>query len=233
MRATLALALVLAALALCACQRTNVVQLEYLGVRATAMSGPGSPAVIGALGFTCSEPVPPGSPPGPPLAQRLLTAGSGCLVVDVYGAVASASPDPSATACRTFNVSTDLQSDVARYVEPVDAATLASCSARAADPREVAQCVLGDTAGDTATQDAPDGLIVLRAVLLAGACPATTDDVAMTRAADLVGCAYSCPTVLDSVSGPLLLYLPVDATTCTQSSAEMANCLALPPVHMH
>src|SRR5262249_23734941 len=49
----------------CGCARTNTVAIEYLGTR------------DGPLGFTCSDGV-------NPLANRILNADHGCLVLDAY-----------------------------------------------------------------------------------------------------------------------------------------------------
>lgn len=73
-------------------------------------------------------------------------------------------------------------------------------------------------------RDAPDGPVVVRAVATTEPCE--TLDVAERFAVDgLMGCAYSCPVVLDDLDGALRLGFATSDDFC---AAEVRGCAAYP-----
>lgn len=75
-------------------------------------------------------------------------------------------------------------------------------------------------------EDAPDEPVVVRVVGIAkeGACAPEETDPRVPFTSPLVGCAYSCPVVLTSVSGPVLVDVDVFRTTCSDTLIQ--SCAA-------
>lgn len=79
----------------------------------------------------------------------------------------------------------------------------------------------------TLDDDAPDVPVVVRVVGVAksGPCSAEEEALDATLAGPLVGCAYSCPTVLTSTQGPLTIDFDLLGSKC--SEAEVLGCARL------
>ena len=91
------------------------------------------------------------------------------------------------------------------------------------DPAEIsAQIPSAFGSGVVLDEDAPDEPVVIRVVGVAkeGDCTPEEMDPRAPLAMPLVGCAYSCPVLLTSVSGPVLVDVDVFRTTCSVTLVE-------------
>jgi hypothetical protein len=79
----------------------------------------------------------------------------------------------------------------------------------------------------TIDDDAPSEPVVVRIVGVAksGACDASEQDPAAPYAGALVGCAYSCPVVLTSVEGDVLVDVDVVKETCSRGLVDLCASL--------
>jgi hypothetical protein len=75
------------------------------------------------------------------------------------------------------------------------------------------------------TTDAPNGPVLIRAVATTESCTAITPGHPFALA-QVIGCAYSCPVVLDEISGPVGLSLDVLDEHC---EAQVKVCAGFPP----
>jgi len=75
------------------------------------------------------------------------------------------------------------------------------------------------------TTDAPNGPVLVRAVATTESCAAITPGHAFTPD-QVIGCAYSCPVVLDEIGGPIGLSLDVLDDHC---EAQVKVCASFPP----
>lgn len=71
------------------------------------------------------------------------------------------------------------------------------------------------------TDDAPDGVVLVRMVVTNQPCDAVPA-AGPLRCADLLGCVYSCPVQLDEVRGDVLLELDAFGGACTE--VEVRTC---------
>ena len=104
-----------------------------------------------------------------------------------------------------------------RYCVPITFHVSLAISDRAALMREVT----AELAKQPITSDAPNGPVLLRAVATSQSC----DDI-HAGAIDpslAVGCAYSCPAVLDDIAGPISLSLDVLDDQCESTVRACAG----------
>ena len=174
---------------------------------------------FGPSGFYCMDPK---LPPPRLLAQRALDEGSVRLVLDfaqLEGFAGCRRAELKASCARQ-----SCQADLKRRVVadfPIDTSALPSGDS-AATLRAVFRQF--KRAGKLAVEDAPDGTVLVRLV-------ATIDDPAnlKTKVAfdedKLVGCAHSCPVVLDELHGALWLGLDTLGQACATGVFYCANQL--------
>jgi hypothetical protein len=75
--------------------------------------------------------------------------------------------------------------------------------------------------GGPLTDDAPDGVVVLRVTFTRESCDALAalgSPFPKPRCADLIGCVYSCPVQLDEVEGEVLLELDSLGAICNEET---------------
>lgn len=164
----------------------------------------------GLHGFTCRE-----DDTDRPLFLRVVESGTASMVFDFVdlGGVPGCRSTQLVDWCRTHECRTVER----RCIDIPPPASLA----------ELPQAVLDAIDGVALTGDAPDGPVLLRAVATAAAC----DDVPAldpVPRATLVGCAYSCPVVLDQVEDPVLLDLDVFGDRCQQAVEVCASLFDTP-----
>lgn len=136
----------------------------------------------------------------------------GCLPEEILGVCREASDCPSAARfCAPLSATGPRGKRLAEMTEAESAAFVSSLGAslRALPPL---------------FEDAPDGPVVVRAIASAESCEALT---ASGRFAPdgLLGCAYSCPVVLDTLDGALRLGFATSEPFCLP---EVRGCAAYP-----
>lgn len=94
----------------------------------------------------------------------------------------------------------------------------------ASDTETLLAALRAQLADEVVTSDAPDGAVLVRAVATtrAVACDALPD---VLPPAELVGCAYSCPVLLDEVEGSIALSLDALSDQCAR---EVEACARFP-----
>ena len=153
-------------------------------------------------GFECKD-----RSTGKPLFDRLAAnGGKGSLVVDyvLLGGVPHCRPVQLAEWCKAHPCPLDLKGRYCTSIvlpndgtSPVDAVTHA----------------IDKVSGTVVSRNAPDGYVLVRAVLSAESCDELTTGADFDRSR-LVGCVYSCPVLLSSVDGDLLLDLDAANANC-------------------
>ncbi|MEZ4340651.1 MAG: hypothetical protein R3B82_28860 [Sandaracinaceae bacterium] len=78
------------------------------------------------------------------------------------------------------------------------------------------------------TDDAPDGVVLVRMVVTNQACDALPDSGRL-RCDDLLGCVYSCPVQLDAVRGTVELELDALGGECTESDVQVCAGVGVSP----
>ena len=111
----------------------------------------------------------------------------------------------------------------ARYCAPLD---LPVALIGQADQKQLIGLVHDQLVADGAiTTDAPNGPLLIRAVATTESCAAITPGHPFALA-QVIGCAYSCPVVLDDIGGPVGLSLDVLDDHC---EAQVKVCASFPP----
>jgi hypothetical protein len=93
-------------------------------------------------------------------------------------------------------------------------------------PVELANWVSNTLQGQTITRDAPGGLVVIRVTVTTQPCGELATGPGPATPLDdqrVVGCAYSCPVVLDAIQGEVLLDLPVLGDQCAPTVRRCAT----------
>lgn len=80
------------------------------------------------------------------------------------------------------------------------------------------------------TRNAPDGTVLVRAVLTSQPCAEleTSGDLPAPRCDALLGCIYSCPVELDRVEGDVELELDVISGSCSEVEVGVCAGLGIP-----
>jgi hypothetical protein len=162
-------------------------------------------------GFECLD-----STTRKPLFDRLTTnGGKGSLVVDfvLLGGLPHCRPLQLAEWCRSHPCPLDVKE---RYCTPV---VLPNDGTSRVDA--IVQ-TLDDLSKTVVSRSAPDAYVLVRAVLTSESCDALAAGADFDRKR-LAGCVYSCPVLLSSVDGDLLLDLDAITLNCEDAVDACAS----------
>lgn len=166
----------------------------------------GGPMMMGMMGMQ-------GRDAGALLIARARTEGSARVVLDYFGitgGVPGCMADNFIDHCSRNCCPALPAQRVCVDVPLADAATRTD--------RQLADDILNGLHGRVASSDAPDGYVYVRVVVTTETCAELEATDGGTRpefdSEQLVGCAYSCPVVLDQVQGTLALGLPALGEQC-------------------
>jgi hypothetical protein len=206
---------ILCLLTITACERTHELKVLL-----------GPDPVTPSQGFLCKQT----ASPNDYLIEKAV-AGDGTIqfnmVVDVItlgGKLPGCRGEEIVTACKAGACKLTAQS--ARYCVPIKFPTsLASDANRA----QLMQSITQQLETQAIATNAPDGPVLIRAVATTQACDAvTTPQDGVYPSLDgsaAVGCAYSCPAILDDVDGPISLSMD---TLTDQCEPTVRACAGFP-----
>ena len=197
-------------LVLVACQRTHDVTIQM---------GPNGNSLT--VGFQCR------AADGTFLAQKALDANNQLAfnvvvdLIDLGGGLPGCRGEELVQTCAGGKCSIATRSDGTRFCVPM---RIPLGLVGQADQAQLVALVRDQLTKEPVTTDAPDRPVLIRSVATTEPCP--TSPTQPFDLARVIGCAYSCPVVLDDISGPVSLSLDALDNNC---EPEVRVCASFPP----